>query len=109
MFGLTKREQRWRAEQKAAETIIPLVVAALEANGLVETNERISYLNALNANQYARIELLERLLRRYRTEIPLGHQPHMIAHEVDEALTPNAEAVRPAVGGSEPAQVSTAS
>lgn len=29
---------------------------------------------------------LEALLRRYRTETPLGHQPHMIAHEVDEAL-----------------------
>lgn len=33
-----------------------------------------------------RIELLERLLRRYRNETPLGHQPHMIAHEVDEVL-----------------------
>lgn len=29
---------------------------------------------------------LERLLRRYRTETPLGHQPHMIAHEVDAIL-----------------------
>lgn len=29
---------------------------------------------------------LRALLRRYRTETPLGHQPHMIAHEVDEAL-----------------------
>jgi hypothetical protein len=29
---------------------------------------------------------LVRLLRRYRTETPLGHQPHMIAHEVDAAL-----------------------
>jgi cellobiose-specific phosphotransferase system component IIA len=26
------------------------------------------------------------LLKRYRSEIPLGHQPHMIAAEVDEAL-----------------------
>lgn len=26
------------------------------------------------------------LLTRYRNETPLGHQPHMIAHEVDEAL-----------------------
>ena len=26
------------------------------------------------------------LLRRYRNETPLGHQPHMIAQEVDAAL-----------------------
>ena len=29
---------------------------------------------------------LRALLKRYRTETPLGHQPHMIAHEVDEVL-----------------------
>lgn len=29
---------------------------------------------------------LRSLLRRYRTETPLGHQPHMIAHEVDAVL-----------------------
>lgn len=27
-----------------------------------------------------------RLLKRYRLETPLGHQPHMIAHEADAAL-----------------------
>ena len=27
------------------------------------------------------------LLKRYRTQIPLGHQPHMIAAEVDAAIT----------------------
>ena len=26
------------------------------------------------------------LLLRYRNEVPLGHQPHMIAHLVDEVL-----------------------
>lgn len=26
------------------------------------------------------------LLKRYRSETPLGHQPHMIAHEADEAI-----------------------
>lgn len=26
------------------------------------------------------------LLKRYREETPLGHQPHMIAHLVDEAI-----------------------
>lgn len=33
-----------------------------------------------------RAERLEALLLRYRTEVPLGHQPHMIAAEVDEVL-----------------------
>ena len=32
------------------------------------------------------IEKLRGLLRRYRTETPLCHQPHMIAHIVDDAL-----------------------
>jgi len=27
-----------------------------------------------------------KLLARYRDETPLGHQPHMIAHEADKAL-----------------------
>lgn len=34
----------------------------------------------------ARVRALEVLLMRYRNETPLGHQPHMIANEVDEAL-----------------------
>jgi hypothetical protein len=29
---------------------------------------------------------LRKLLKRYRTETPVGHQPHMIAHEVDRLL-----------------------
>lgn len=31
-----------------------------------------------------RISQLESLLKRYRNETPLGNQPHMIAHQVDE-------------------------
>ena len=46
MFGLTKREQRWAAEQKAAETIVPALVAAIEAKAALETNERIAELEA---------------------------------------------------------------
>lgn len=34
----------------------------------------------------ARITKMEGLLRRYRNETPLGHQPHMIAHVVDQVL-----------------------
>ena len=32
-----------------------------------------------------RDELLA-LVKRYRTETPIGHQPHMIAHEADAAI-----------------------
>ena len=39
-----------------------------------------------HATAMAEITLLRALLRRYRTETPLGHQPHMISHEVDAAL-----------------------
>ena len=31
-------------------------------------------------------DALRVLLARYRNEVPVGHQPHMIAHEVDAAL-----------------------
>lgn len=34
----------------------------------------------------ARAERLADALRRYRNEVPLGHQPHMLAHEVDALL-----------------------
>lgn len=37
------------------------------------------------------IRKLSALLRRYRDETPLGHQPHMIAAEVDAALAPATE------------------
>ena len=38
------------------------------------------------AEQATEIERLRALLRRYRTETPLGHQPHMIDADVDAAL-----------------------
>lgn len=31
-------------------------------------------------------DALAEALRRYRKEVPLGHQPHMLAHEVDALL-----------------------
>ena len=41
-----------------------------------------------------RIELLEQqrdtllaLIKRYRKETPIGNQPHMIAHQADEAIS----------------------
>ena len=32
------------------------------------------------------VRRLKALLARYRDETPIGHQPHMIAHQTDEAL-----------------------
>lgn len=33
-----------------------------------------------------RADKLAEALRRYRNEVPIGHQPHMLAHEVDDLL-----------------------
>lgn len=52
-----------------------------------------------HATAMAEITLLRALLRRYRTETPLGHQPHMIAHEVDAALAPQAASALPETAG----------
>jgi hypothetical protein len=38
------------------------------------------------------------LMTRYRTETPLGHQPHMISHKADEAI----ETLRARLGAPEP-------
>ena len=39
MFGLTRREQRWKAEQQAAELLVGLAVAAINARAQVEIAE----------------------------------------------------------------------
>jgi len=45
MFGLTKREQRWKAEQKAAETLIPMITAiTVEAMKQDDKNAEIEQL-----------------------------------------------------------------
>lgn len=36
MFGLTKREQRWKAEQQAAELLAMIGVAAIKATAEIE-------------------------------------------------------------------------
>lgn len=51
MFGLTKREQRWKAEQQAAELLVGLAVAALKAKAeitIAETNAETERLRAEN-------------------------------------------------------------
>jgi len=44
MFGLTKREQRWAAEQKVAEVIIPAITEIVVERLKMDTNERIAAL-----------------------------------------------------------------
>lgn len=39
MFGLTRREQRWKAEQQAAELLVGLAVSAINARAQVEIAE----------------------------------------------------------------------
>ena len=39
MFGLTRREQRWRADQQAAEALIPFATAAINAAASVRIAE----------------------------------------------------------------------
>jgi hypothetical protein len=39
MFGLTRREQRWKAEQKAAEALIPLIAATVQAAAEIRAAE----------------------------------------------------------------------
>lgn len=85
MFGLTKREQQWKAEQRAAEVLATLAGIVLRAAADVRVAEAKT-----DAEELARLRAengeLRRLLTRYRDETPLGHQPHMIAHQADEAL-----------------------
>ena len=51
---------------------------------LHELADRVESLEKENA-------ALRELLRRYRTETPLGHQPHMIAAKVDALLPPTTD------------------
>lgn len=49
MFGLTQREQRWKAEKEAAELVATIAVAALNAKTAIRIaeieNERIELQN----------------------------------------------------------------
>jgi nitrate reductase cytochrome c-type subunit len=89
MFGLTRREQRWKAEQQAAELLVGLAATTVRAVADARVAEAQT-----DATELARLRAenatLRALMARYRSETPLGHQPHMIAHDVDKALeTPN--------------------
>lgn len=85
MFGLTKREQRWKAEQQAAESLIGLIGSLGKAAAEVRVAEAQA-----DARELERLRVenatLRGLVARYRDETPIGHQPHMIAHLADDAL-----------------------
>jgi hypothetical protein len=52
MFGLTKREQRWKAEQQAAELLAGLARAVVQANAeirIAEANAELERLRRENA------------------------------------------------------------
>lgn len=74
-----------RAQLAAAEARANELNAMLE-HCRDEAAETERMLRAEYANANARICTLHILLARYRDETPLGHQPHMIAHQVDKAL-----------------------
>jgi uncharacterized protein (DUF3084 family) len=63
MFGLTKREQRWKAEQKAAETIAGVLVAAINAKSHKgeEMNKSEQLISCLEGEIAKRDETIARL------------------------------------------------
>jgi nitrate reductase cytochrome c-type subunit len=93
MFGLTRREQRWKADQQAAELLVSLATTAVRASAEVRVAEAKTDASEMELLRAENLEL-RRLLARYRHETPLEHQPHMIAHAADAALGSNAQAKR---------------
>lgn len=85
MFGLTRREQRWKAEQAVVETLMPLLVTIAEATAQARVAEAQAGADEVPKLR-AEVAELRQLLARYRDEVPLGHQPHMTAHLADDAL-----------------------
>ena len=85
MFGLTKREQRGKAEQQAAELLVGLAQTTVRAVADVRAAEAMADVSELQRLRAENAEL-RTMLMRYRLEVALGHQPHMLAHAVDVAL-----------------------
>jgi len=104
MFGLTKREQRWAAEQKAAETIVPLLTAAIEARTAMDTNERIAQLERDLAAAQAERDALFRSKSTLNTRVLAAEaevQALRVAHEaaLAEAVAKEREACAAQVEG----------
>ena len=75
----------------AAEREGELITALLDERDrlMAERDEHMASVRAVNDEAdalKAERDTLAALLLRYRREVPLGHQPHMIAEDVDAAL-----------------------
>jgi len=69
MFGLTKREQRWKAEQQAAELLVGLAVAAIKARAEIAVAETNAETERLRAENEA---LRTQLALRVDIKVPIG-------------------------------------
>jgi cell division protein FtsB len=89
MFGLTKREQRWAAEQRAAETMIPLLTASIANNSRISQYEaEISRLNARvteleTANKILETEEANIILKLRKQLSSLCDENDFLAQEAD--------------------------
>ena len=93
MFGLTRREQRWKAEQKAAETLIPLIAATVQAAAeirVAEANTDAEELERLR-NEVKRLQTIEAAARnlvkvkgRYHTEQAFKALAELLVNTADE-------------------------
>lgn len=72
MFGLTKREQRWKAEQRAVETLIGIVGTVVKAAAEVRIAEAMAAAKA-NASEVDKL----------RAQIAELKSNHDKAHQAD--------------------------
>ena len=80
LMKVTEQEAEAKAFYRCGEFI-------RELGGRIEKlNTSVKNWNRENEKNVKRVAALEALLRRYRDETPIGHQPNMIAHKVDELL-----------------------
>lgn len=70
MFGWTKREQRWKAEQEAAELIAGLAAVAVRANADVRMAEAMA-----DAAELRRLRAENAKLRALLSDTPLSPRP----------------------------------
>lgn len=68
MFGLTRREQRWKAEQQAAELVIGLISTTVKAAAKIREAEAIAKAQA-DALEVERLRLKVAELER-KLEVP---------------------------------------
>lgn len=57
---------------------------------VIDSGEEITFADEVSDDYLeaaAALDAARELIRRYRHETPLGHQPHMIAHKADEWLS----------------------